>query len=330
MSDQVVVFGGSGFLGKHVVNALVRSGRRVRIAVRRPHVAAGQVPNYRPGQVQIVAANVRDKASVARAMAGMDGVVNLVGVLSERGRQRFHSVHVDGARLIAETAAAMGVNRLVHVSAIGADPKSRSAYGRSKGQGEAAVRAALPGAVILRPSIVFGPEDDFFNRFGAMAALAIAPGLPLIGGGRTRFQPIFVGDVAEAVVAGLERGDARGRTYELGGPTVYSFRELLEFTLAQTVRRKPLLPLPFFLAGPLGAGFGLLGRLLPVFTPPLTADQVKLLKRDNVVGQSGEAGIGAARDLCIGPLETIEAITPTYLWRFRPYGQFTNPTQAAG
>ena len=328
MSDEIVVFGGSGFLGKHVVNALVREGRRVRIAVRRPHVAAGELPNYRAGQVQVVQANVRFPESVAAACKGMDGVVNLVGILAESGKQRFQSVHVQGAEAVAQAAAAAGIQRVVHVSAIGADVHSRSAYGRSKGLAEQKVRAACPQAVILRPSIVFGPEDDFFNRFGAMAA-SIAPGLPLIGGGRTRFQPIYVGDVADAVLAALNKPEARGRTYELGGPSVYSFRELLEFILAETMRKKALLPLPYFLAQPLGGVFGAASRVLPI-TAPLTADQVEMLKRDNVVGQSGDPTIGAIRDLGVAPLETIETITPTYLWRFRPYGQFTTPTNAAG
>jgi len=329
MGDAIVVFGGSGFLGKHVVNALVRGGRRVRIAVRRPHVAAGELPNYRAGQVQVVQANVRYPESVAAACKGMDGVVNLVGILSESGKQRFQSVHVAGAEAVAKAAAAEGVQRLVHMSAIGADVHSRSAYGRSKGQAEQAVRAAMPQAVILRPSIVFGPEDDFFNRFGAMAATNIVPRLPLIGGGRTRFQPVHVADVADAVIAALDRPDARGRTFELGGPSVYSFRELLEFILAQTMRKKPLLPLPFFLAQSMGGVFGALSGVLPI-KPPLTGDQVQMLKRDNVVGQSGEPTIGAFRDLGVSGLETIETIVPTYLWRFRPYGQFTTPTNAAG
>lgn len=327
MSDAIVVFGGSGFLGRHVVNALVREGRRVRIAVRRPHVAAGQLPNYRPGQVQVVQANVRYPESVAHACEGMEGAVNLVGILAETGKQTFAAVQARGADTVARAAAAAGIRRFVHVSAIGADPKSRSAYGRSKAAAERAVLSVLPQAVILRPSIVFGPEDGFFNRFGAMAANA--PALPLIGGGRTRFQPIYVGDVAEAVLAGLDRADARGRIFELGGPTVYSFRALLEFILKETMRKRPLVSLPFPIAGAMGSLAGAAAKLVPI-TPPLTGDQVALLKRDNVVDQTGDPKIGAIRDLGVTRLETVEAITPTYLWRFRPYGQFATPTNEAG
>lgn len=312
----VVVFGGSGFVGRHVVRALCKAGARVRVAMRRPHLGADLRVCGDVGQVQLVQANVRDTPSVARALEGADAAVNLVGLLFEKGRQTFDDVQAQGAANVAEAAKAAGVTAFVHMSAIGADAASTSAYGLTKAKAEAAVRAVLPDAVILRPSIIFGPEDDFFNRFGDMAKMS--PALPLIGGGKTRFQPVYVGDVAAAVVAGLSRPDAAGRTFELGGPRTYSFRELLEFILRETARPRLLVNLPFPIAQALGSAADAVFRFNPFAGPPLTGDQVVMLKSDNVVAD----GALTLADLGVAPLETVEAITPTYLYRFRPYGQF--------
>ncbi len=305
---NVTVFGGSGFIGRYLVKRLAARGARVRVAVRDPEAAAFLKPMGDVGQVVPVATNIRNAPSVARAVDGADAVVNCVGILFERGRQRFDAVHGAGPARIAEAAAAAGVGRLVQVSAIGADLESASAYARSKAAGEAAVREAFPSATVLRPSVVFGPEDDFFNRFAALATFL--PALPLIGGGETRFQPVYVGDVADAIVAALDRAEAAGGTYELGGPRIYSFRELMQVVLAQTGRRRLLLPLPFGLAKAEAA----LLQLLP--TPPLTMDQVELLKSDNVVSD-GAPGLG---DLDVAPT-SVDAIVPGYLFRYRRGGK---------
>jgi NADH dehydrogenase len=322
MNDLVVVFGGSGFVGKQVVRALAKRGKRVRVAMRRPHLGHELRMLGDVGQIQIVQANVRFPASIESALEGADAVVNLVAVLSEKGRQNFNTLHVEAARAIAEAAAKRGIKRLVHMSAIGAAPKG-ARYARTKYQGERAVIEALPSATILRPSIVFGPEDNFFNRFAAMAQAAAAIPLfgmlPLIGGGRTKFQPVFVGDVAQAVCGALDLPATRGRTYELGGPRIYSFKQLLEFVVAQIQRPVPLMPLPFFIAHPFGLLLDWGFKLLPM-APPLTGDQVMMLRRDNVVGLDSSAG--AIADLGVTSLESVEAIVPAYLWRFRPYGQF--------
>ncbi|MBI1250718.1 MAG: SDR family NAD(P)-dependent oxidoreductase [Alphaproteobacteria bacterium] len=320
--EVIVVFGGSGFIGKHVVRALAKRGARVRAAVRRPHLAHHLRPLGDVGQIQVVQANVRSEEMVARAVDGADVVINLVGLLSETGSQTFADVQAEGARRIAEAAAAAGVDRVVHVSAIGADLRSKSKYARAKAEAEAAVRKAVPGAVILRPSIVFGPEDGFFNRFGEMASLA--PALPLIGAA-TKFQPVFVGDVAEAVANAVDRADARGRTYELGGPRVYTMKQLLRYILQETQRSRALVPLPFFIAEPLGAVLSLIFKIPLLGAPPLTADQVVLLKRDNVVATDALT----LKDLGVTDLETVEAIAPSYLWRFRPYGQFQQGPQSS-
>jgi NADH dehydrogenase len=318
--ELVVVFGGSGFIGKQVVKALAKRGARVRAPVRRPHQAQELRLMGDVGQIHLFQANVRYPESVKEALEGASACVNLVGILYEKGPQTFDSVQAQGAAAVAAGCAAHGIERLVHVSAIGANAASKSAYARAKAEAEAAVRQAVPSATILRPSIVFGPEDQFFNRFAEMARFA--PALPLIGGGKTRFQPVHVQDVAEAVVAALGNPAARGRTYELGGPSVYSFKELLAFTLATIQRKRGLAPLPFVLAQPMGAVLDALFKLYPFAGPPLTADQVRLLKTDNVVGASGEKDVGTLADLGVGPLENIETIVPSYLWRFRPYGQF--------
>ena len=316
----VTVFGGSGFLGRHLVRALARRDYRIRVAVRRPDLAGHLQPLGRVGQIHAVQANLRYPDSVAAAARNSYAVVNLVAILYERGRQTFPAVHVAGAEAVARTAAAAGA-RMVHVSAIGADPNSPAQYGRTKAAGEGAVRAAVPGATIFRPSIMFGPEDDFFNRFAGMARLS--PVLPLVGGGRTRFQPVFVGDVAEAIARAVDGELASGTIYELGGPEVKTFRELLEFVLATTRRRRLFMPLPFPLAN-LQATFL---QFLP--KPPLTPDQVKLLQVDNVVSPEAEREGRTLRALGIAPA-TIESIVPTYLWRFRKYGQFERRKSEVG
>ncbi len=303
-NDIATVFGGAGFIGRHVVQRLARQGFTVRIAGRDTEKAGRQRPLGDVGQIVPVAASVTDDASVVRAVAGADVVVNLVGILFERKKGDFRRIHTEGAGRVARQAAAAGVQRLVHISALGADAASPSLYARTKGEGEAAVREAFPAATILRPSVVFGPDDQFFNRFAGLAALL--PVMPVIEGG-TRFQPVYVGDVADAVMTAIAQEEARGRIYELGGPRVMTMREVLEFVLEQTQRRRPLMPLPHGLV----ALQARLGEWLP--NPPLTRDQLLLLSRDNVVGAEA-AGLAA---LGIVP-KAAEAIAPSYLARFRP------------
>lgn len=305
----ITVFGGSGFIGRYLVQQLARRGWIIQVAVRHPDAALFLKPLGDVGQITPIAASLRHEGSIAAAVAGADAVINLVGILYERGRQSFAEIHAEGARRGAVAARAAGAARLVQVSAIGADSASPSDYARSKAAGEAAVAAAFPGASIVRPSIVFGPEDGFFNRFAAMAR--VSPVLPLVGGGRTRFQPVYVGDVAEAIARIVDDSATAGRTYELGGPRVYSFRELLELMLAVVHRRRLLAPLPFWAAS-LQAAFL---ELLPV--PPLTRDQVRLLQRDNVVA----AGAPGLRELGIAP-SAVELVIPTYLDVYRPGGRY--------
>ena len=322
-SQQLVtVFGGSGFVGRHVVRALVKRGYRVRVAVRRPDLAGFLQPLGMVGQIHAVQANLRYPDSVAAAVKGSAAVVNLVGILQEGGRQSFAGVQANGARAIAQACAAAGIARLVQVSAIGADRESKSLYARSKAEGEAAVLAAVPGAVILRPSIVFGPEDGFFNRFASLAR--VLPLLPLIGGGETKFQPVFVGDVAEAVARGVDGAVAGGRVYELGGPEVKSFRELLTYICEVTGRKRLLLPLPFPLARIQARVLELVDMLTLGLLPDavkLTRDQVTLLESDNVVSAAAVAEGRSFEGLGITPV-SVEAIVPSYLWRFRKTGQF--------
>jgi NADH dehydrogenase len=305
----ITVFGGSGFIGRYLVQCLARRGWLVRVAVRHPDSALFLKPFGDVGQITPVAASLRHTGSVQAAVAGADAVVNLVGILHQRGRQRFDAIHAGGARTVAEAATAAGAGRLVQMSALGADPASPADYARSKAAGEAAAAAAFPGATIVRPSVVFGPEDDFFNRFAAMARFS--PALPRVGGGTTRFQPVYVGDVAEAMARMLDDDGTRGRTYELGGPQVYTFKELLELTLRAVDRRRLLLPLPFWAAS-LQATFL---ELLP--KPPLTRDQVRLLRRDNVV----TSGVPGLADLGIAPTAA-ELIIPTYLDIYRVGGRY--------
>jgi NADH dehydrogenase len=313
MARLVTIFGGSGFLGRHLTQALSKRGWRVRAAVRRPDLAGHLQPLGMVGQIHAVQANLRYPDSVARAVDGADAVVNLVGILHEGGRQTFSAVQAQGPRIVAEAAAKAGVESLVQVSAIGADPNSPADYARSKAAGEAATLAAFPTAVIMRPSIVFGPEDQFFNRFADMARFL--PFLPLIGGGETKFQPVYVGDVAEAIARALEGAAKPGTTYELGGPEVKSFKALLEYILAVTGRSRPLVPLPF----PIARLQASVMELLP--SPMLTVDQVRMLETDNVVSAQAIAARRTLAGLGVTPT-TIEAVVPSYLYRFRKHGQF--------
>jgi NADH dehydrogenase len=308
----VTVFGGSGFLGRHVVRALAKRGYRIRVAVRRPELAGHLQPLGQVGQIHAVQTNLRHAGSVDEAARDSDALINLVGILFERGRQRFDAVHTAGAEAVARAAAASGA-RLVHVSAIGADERSPSLYARSKAAGERLALAAAPSAVVLRPSILFGPEDDFFNRFGAMACFS--PALPLIGGGHTRFQPVFAGDVAAAVVASLEGRAQGGQIYELGGPQVCSFKELMELMLATIERRRLLVPLPFAVAS-------LQASVLQWMPKPLlTPDQVALLRADNVVSEGARREGRTLEKLGIEPV-AMGSVLPSYLWRFRKFGQY--------
>ena len=308
----VTIFGGSGFIGRHVVRALCRRGYRIRVAVRRPDLAFHLQPLGRVGQIHAVQANLRFPASVQAAVRGADVVINLVGILFERGKQRFPAIQAEGPGLVADAAREAGA-RLIHVSALGADPDSPALYARSKAAGEQAVWAGLPSATVFRPSIVFGPEDEFFNRFAAMARFS--PVLPLIGGGHTRFQPVFVGDVAEAIARAVDGRAQQSVTYELGGPVVWTFKDILQFILKTTERRRLLVPLPFALAE-FDAWFL---QFMP--KPLLTPDQVRLLKSDNVVSDLARREHRTLQDLGIEP-HSIAAVVPSYLWRFRKTGQF--------
>jgi NADH dehydrogenase len=300
----ITVFGGTGFIGRHLVRRLAARGARVLVVGRSPSSGNYLQPMGSVGQILVERVDLASERALAEAVAGASGVVNLIGILYQTRRQRFDEVHGALPGRIARAAAEAGIAHMVHVSAIGADPQSGSAYARSKAEGERRVREALPSATILRPSIVIGPEDGFFNRFATMAQML--PALPLIGGGETRFQPVYVGDVADAIVAGLQRPDAAGLTFELGGPQVYSFAELMRYMLDLLGRRRLLLPISFGMAA-LKARFL---ELLPV--PPLTRDQVELLKTDNVVA-GGARGLA---DLGIAPTP-IELIVPEYLERYR-------------
>ena len=311
-----VVFGGSGFVGRNVVRELARRGWRVRVAVRRPHLAQFLRPMGAVGQIQLKQCNVRYRPSVEDALIGADAVINLVGLLFQNGRQEFNSVQAMGSATIAKLAADAGVKTFVQLSAIGADSASESLYARSKGEGERAVCDAIPTATILRPSIVFGAEDSFFNKFATMARFS--PMLPLVGGGQSKFQPVYVDDLADAICAALERPEAAGKTYEIGGPRSYSFRELMELMLSETGQRRVLVPIPFLVASWIGFVAQIIGRL-PFMEPLLTQDQVKLLKHDNVVDMSG--AVGTIADLGVEP-HTVESVLPSYMVRYRRYGQF--------
>jgi uncharacterized protein YbjT (DUF2867 family) len=314
MQNLVTVFGGSGFVGAQAVRQLAKAGWRIRVAVRNPAKAYAMRLHGDVGQIDIVQANVRNEPSLRRALSGATAAVNLVAVARETGRQGFQALHVMGAHNVAVAARAEGVTRLVQMSALGADANSESKYARTKAEGEAAARAIYPDAVVVRPSVVFGPEDNFFNRFAAMAQ--ISPVLPLIGGGHTRFQPVFVGDVGKALARTVSVPLAAGQTYELGGPAAFTFRELMELMLAEIGKRRFLAPIPWPAAGLIGAAGDLMGA---VIEPPITSDQVLLLKSDNVV--SG-AYPGLA-ELGITPT-TLEAVLPSYLYRYRKGGQYAD------
>jgi uncharacterized protein YbjT (DUF2867 family) len=309
----VTIFGGAGFVGTQIVQLLARKGYRIRVAVRRPDLAQHVKPLGAVGQIVPVQANIRNAESVGRAVKGAQIVINLVGISFERGRQRFRAVHTLGARNVAEAAKAAGVQQLVHMSALGADPQSPSLYARSKALGEAEVLGMFPEAVVIRPSIMFGPGDGFFNLMGSLARYF--PVLPLIGG-NTRFQPVYVGDVADAFAIAAEGGVEGGRIYELGGPETLTHRALMQRILHETMRHNPLLPVP----APIGKLMAAPFALLP-FPPLLTGDQVELLQIDNVVSPEAaeEKRTLAAFGIEPTPMDTI---LPTYLWRFRKHGQF--------
>jgi len=314
MSKLVTIYGGSGFVGRYIARRMAKEGWRVRVAVRRPNEALFVKPYGAVGQVEPFFCNIRDDASVRAAMQGADAVVNCVGILVNQGRNKFDDVQKDGAARIAKIAAAQGVERLVHISALGADAESESEYSRSKALGEAAVLKAFPKAMILRPSIIFGTEDGFFNKFAAMTKFG--PVLP-IAGGNTRFQPVYVDDVAKAAVMGV-LGEAEG-VYELGGPDVESFKQLMDRMLGVIGRRRMVLNLPHAAAFLVGlAGDIVQGLTMGLVTNRvLTVDQVRNLGHDNVVAQ-GAHGFEA---LGITPTP-MGAVLPDYLWRFRVHGQY--------
>jgi uncharacterized protein YbjT (DUF2867 family) len=307
---QITIFGGSGFLGRYVVRALAKKGWRIKVATRRPNRAFFLRPMGQVGQIGFIKCDVADADQIAHAMAGSHAVVNLTGILFQRG-QTFQDVHVKGPEAIAREAARLGLRAMVHVSAIGADSESDSRYAESKAEGEKRVREAFPAATIMRPSLLFGPEDRFFNRFAEMARFL--PALPLIGGGRTLFQPVFVSDAAAAIVTALDDPSAQGKTYELGGPTVYSFKQLIEIMLGVIDRKRLLVPLPFWIAFLKSIFLQLMPR------PLLTPDQVKLLRHDNIVSPTAHT----LRDLGITPT-TVEAEVPAYLWRYRAKGEYAD------
>ena len=330
----VTIFGGSGFLGRHIVQRLAHEGYGIRVATRRPELAGFLRPCGDVGQIVPVQANVRDEASIRRAVAGADAVINLTGILYERGRQTFYAVHVASADRIARAAADAGASHLLHVSAIGADAASPSEYARSKAAGEAAVREAFPSATVFRPSLVFGPEDDFFNRFASIVRLVpVLPvffdGLPKMKldglfltpefvAGTTLFQPVFVGDIAEAAQRALAGETAQGKTYELGGPSVYSYAELMALVARETGRKAILAPVPFFAAAVMARFL----QFAPV--PPLTPDQVTLLRIDNVASADapGLADLGVSTTAA-------ELILPTYLRDHRRGGNESTPVAEA-
>lgn len=315
MSKLVTIYGGSGFVGRYITRRMAKAGWRVRVAVRNPNEAIFVKPYGAVGQVEPVFANIRDDASVLAAMAGADAVINCVGILAEVGKNGFDAVQAEGAERIARIAASQSVNRMVHVSAIGADAASSSDYARSKALGEAGILKHMPGAVILRPSIVFGPEDQFFNRFAGMARLG--PVLPVVGAD-TLFQPVYVDDVAQAAEKALT-GKVAGGVYALGGPEVLSFRDLMRVMLGVIHRRCLIVSIPFFAAQIMAFGFDMLQKLTlgVVKNGMITRDQVKNLRRDNVVAEGDKSFV----DLGITPV-SLASVLPDYLWRFRPSGQY--------
>lgn len=322
MSNLVTIYGGSGFVGRYIARRMAADGWRVRVAVRRPNEALFVKPYGVVGQVEPVLCNIRDDASVAAAMKGADAVVNCVGILTESGKNTFEAIHVEGAERIARLAADQGIARVVHLSALGADPESASNYQRSKAEGEAAVLKHRPDAVILRPSIIFGTEDEFFNRFAQMTRYTLI--LPIVGGS-TRFQPVWVDDVAQAAAKAVQ-GFAESGVYELGGPDVRTFRELMEDMLEECRRKRVIFDMPFWIARIAAFGFDLMQAVsFGLFTNTmLTRDQVKSLAKDNIVSD-GARGFDS---LGIEPV-TMDAILPEYLWRFRTGGQYEAITESA-
>ncbi len=308
----VTVFGGSGFLGRYIVRELAKKGYRVRVAVRRPDLAGHVQPMGAVGQIHAIQANLRYGWSVERAVEGADAVVNLVGILYESGKQSFEKVQAEGPGFIAQACQKAGITNLVHLSAIGADEDAEAGYARTKALGEKAVHAAVPESIIMRPSIVFGPEDEFFNRFAAMAR--ISPILPVVGP-KTRFQPVYVGDVADAVALAVDGGATPGTTYELGGPEVDTFEGLMERMLDVIERKRPIIAMPEKVAELQARVFEILPK------PILTVDQVKMLAVDNVVSEAAETESRTLKGLGLNPA-AIDAIIPTYLWRYRKHGQY--------
>ncbi|MEM7168739.1 MAG: complex I NDUFA9 subunit family protein [Pseudomonadota bacterium] len=317
MAGLVTIFGGSGFVGRHVVQLLARDGWQIRVAVRKPSKARFLQPLGNVAQITPVYARIQDAPRVAEVVSGADLVINLTGILYESYRQSFDGVHARGAETVAKASAEAGASAFVHMSALGADGGSDSDYARTKGKGEEAVRAAFQSASIVRPSIIFGPEDSFFNRFAQMAQFS--PFLPLIGGGETKYQPVYVGDVAQAIFKCATDSRYAGETYELGGPKIYSFKELLELMLQQTRRKNRLISLPFGLAEVIAR----FAELSPV--PPLTRDQVKLLRHDNVISPKAKT----LADLGISP-KTVEAVLPTFMDQYRIGGRYKSAATKAG
>jgi NADH dehydrogenase len=315
MQGLVTVFGGSGFIGAQVVRALAKRGYRVRIAVRRPNVSYRMRVLGEVGQIELVQANLRNGPSIARALDGAEACINLVGILHEQGRQRFQTLHAKGAEDVAAAAAKRKITRFVQMSALGANLESGSKYARTKAMGEEAVRKAIPQAVIIRPSVVFGVDDSLFNRFAGLASLL--PVIPLPGGGETKFAPVHVGDVAQAIVNALSDSAACGKTYEIGGPRTYSYRQLMELTLAEIHKHRMLLPLPWAVSSLLGSLAELPSKALPI-APVLTADQVASLKTDAVPSPKAPG----LKQLGIADPVPVEGIIPTYLYRYRKGGQF--------
>ena len=322
MSKLVTIYGGSGFVGRYIARRMAKEGWRVRVAVRHPNEAIFVKPYGVVGQVEPLLCNIRDDASVRAVMQGADAVVNCVGILNEIGKNTFDDVQAEGAERIARIAAEEGIHRMVQLSAIGASADSSSAYARTKARGEEGVLRHQPEAVILRPSIIFGPEDQFFNRFAGMTRLG--PVLPVVGA-ETRFQPVYVDDVAHAAVMGI-LGQAKPGIYELGGPDVRTFRELMAGMLEVIRRRRLIVNVPFWAAMVMGFGFDMLQRLTLGLIPNgmITRDQVRNLRKDNVVGD----GVMTLEDLGITPT-ALEAVLPDYLWRFRPSGQYESIKESA-
>ena len=317
MNNLVTVYGGSGFIGRYIVQKLARSGYRVRVATRRPNEAIFLKTYGMVGQVEPILCNIRNESSIRNAMLGADAVVNCVGILEPVGKNKFVEVQHKGADFVSRIASELGVKKLVHISAIGADIDSKSKYASSKGLGESSIMKNFPGAVILRPSIVFGFEDKFFNRFASMARLS--PILPIVGG-NTKFQPVYVDDVARAAVLGINN-DVKAGIYELGGPEVASFNELMRRMLKIILRRRLIVNLPFWIASLMGTGFDLGKAIsLGIIRGPITLDQVLNLKNDNVVSKEEKT----FKDLGIEP-KALEIILSEYLWKYRPAGEFSDP-----